>query len=120
MYKSHVRLLLPSSWVLGDPSSLSSPGCVFHPKSSTSESRSPSTGDTFHSVRQDDHVTTSPDKDARHSAIRDGVMRSEGAHLELLQLPDVAFTLTHQLSHLVLVFLLLQLPLRLLSLLLLQ
>lgn len=75
----HVRPRLPSSWVLGDPSSLSSAGCVFHPKSSTSESRSPSTDDTFHSVTQDTPPSHHfPDKDARHRDVRDGVLRSEG------------------------------------------
>lgn len=48
----NVRPLLPSSGVSGDLSSLSSAGCVFHPTSSISESRSPSTDDTFHSATQ--------------------------------------------------------------------
>lgn len=47
-------------------------------------------------------------------------MGSDGAHLELLQLPDVALTLANHLPHLVVVFLLLNLPVCLLPLLLLQ
>lgn len=115
----YVWPLLPSFWVLGDPSSLSSAGCVFHPEASTSASRSPSADDTFHSATQDTrprhHPPDRPGNDAD-----DGVMRSEGTHLEMLQLSDVAFTLADQLPHLIVVFLLLHLPVGLLPLLLLQ
>lgn len=70
--------------------------------------------------RTRDHVTTYPTK--MHATVASGTegWGSEGAHLELLQLPDIAFTLADQLSHLVLMLLLLMLPLCLLSLLLLQ
>lgn len=63
-------------------------------------------------------VTNQPDKPGNDAG--DDERRSEGTHLELLQLPDVAFTLANQLPHLVVVFLLLHLPVGLLPLLLLQ
>lgn len=59
--ENRVQTLLPSFWASADPSSPSSAGCVAHPTSWASESRSQSVGDIFHSAAWNTRLLTCED-----------------------------------------------------------